>query len=82
MEYEIKIVSNAKQLGDFIRLPYKIFDNNPNWVAPMKSEVKRVLNPERNPYFAEANLQLFSCYKYGEICSRVALIINKKHEQK
>jgi hypothetical protein len=82
MEYEIQIVSNPKQLSDFLRLPYKIYDNNPNWVAQMKSEVKRVLNPEKNPYFAEATLHLYCCYKFNEICSRVALIINKKHEQK
>jgi hypothetical protein len=82
MDYDIKVVSNSEQLKEFIRLPYIIYRNDPNWVAPMISELKRVLDPDKNPYFTEATIQLFNCYKTGEICSRTAIIINKRHQQK
>ena len=82
MDYEIKSVSDTKQLNDFIALPYIIYKDDPNWVPPIKSELRRTLSPKKNPYFSDTTLQLFNCYKTGEICSRVAIIINKRHQQK
>ena len=81
MDYEIKGVSDTKQLNDFIALPYIIYKDDSNWVPPIKSELRRTLSPEKNPYFFDTTLQLFNCYKTGEICSRVAIIINKRHKQ-
>ncbi len=82
MDYEIKGVSDTKQLNDFIALPYIIYNDDPHWVPPIKSELKRTLSLEKNPYFSDTTLQLFNCYKTGEICSQVAIIINKQHQQK
>lgn len=75
-------VSNEKAMEDFLRLPYGIYQAEPNWVAPLKSEVRRTLDPDRNPYFNQASLQLFVCYKDGRPVSRLALIIDKFHLQK
>jgi hypothetical protein len=82
MAYEVRRSTNNKLLGDFIGLPYLIYKNDPNWVAPMISEVKRVLNVQKNPYFKNASLELFNCYKGHTICSRVAIIINTDHHRK
>jgi hypothetical protein len=82
MAYEVKKISCRKSLNDFLRLPFLIYKEDPNWVAPITSEIKRILNTKKNPYFRDASIQLFNCYKNNEICSRIAIIINRRHQKK
>ena len=69
-------------MRDFLRLPYLIYQNDPHWVAPLSSEVRRVLNPRRNPYFKDASLELFVCYGSAGPVARAAVVINPRHIRK
>lgn len=82
MTYSVISVSSARQMKDFLRLPFVIYRPDPNWVAPLTSEVRRVLDEKLNPYFANAKLKLFLCYKGNTIASRTAIIINRLHWEK
>ena len=77
MGYTVTRVSTRKELNDFLNLPFKIYKNDRNWVAPVLSEVKRILNPEKNPYFRDASLTLFNCYSGSGIRARISVVINK-----
>ncbi len=82
MKYHVLSVSNSRQMKDFLRLPFVIYQDDPNWVAPLTSEVRRTLNQKLNPYFANAQLKLFVCYKNETTVSRAAVIINRAHQEK
>ena len=69
-------------MRDFLRLPFAVYRNDPNRVAPITSEVRRLLDEKGNPYFANASLELFTCYKNGTAAARTAIIINRLHEEK
>jgi hypothetical protein len=75
-------VSNDQDMQAFLDLPNAIYKNDPNWVAPLTSEVRRTLDPDRNPYFNQASLQLFVCSKDGRPVSRLAVVIDKFHLEK
>ena len=51
-------------------------------MPPITSELARVLNTNKNPYFKYATLRLFNCYKGNNIISRVSIVINKEYEKK
>lgn len=82
MNYTVAAVSGGRRLKDFLKLPFEIYRRDPNWVAPIVSEVRRTLDPTRNPYFADASLALFLCYRGRTPAARVAVIINRRHEKK
>lgn len=82
MTYRVVPVTRARQMRDFLRLPFVIYRKDPNWVPPLRTEVRRVLDERRNPYFANAKLRLFVCYKDEAIAARVAIIINWLHHEK
>ncbi|MEZ4822565.1 MAG: hypothetical protein R2942_09150 [Ignavibacteria bacterium] len=82
MSYRIIKISTGNELNDFIELPFKIYKNDKLWVAPIRSELKRTLNTKINPYFRKASLELFSCYKDGEITARVSLSVNEDFNSK
>ncbi len=58
-----------------------MYEGDQNWVAPLGSEVRRTLDPDRNPYFANATLQPFLCYRDGAIVARLVVVINRLHEK-
>lgn len=69
-------------MKDFLELPLKIYKDDPIWVPPLISETQRTLNAEANPYFTNASLQKFICYKGDEPVARTAVIINREHWKK
>ena len=82
MTITVAAVSDPRRLRDFLMLPFDIYRRDPNWVAPVVSEVRRTLDPKRNPYFAAASLQLFVCYRDKTPAARLSVVINRSHEKK
>lgn len=82
MTYSVTPVSSARQMKDFLRAPFIIYRNDPNWIPPITSEVRRVLDEKLNPYFVHAKLKLFVCYKDNTVVSRTAIVINRLNQEK
>lgn len=82
MTHRVISVSSVRQMKDFLKVPFIIYRNDPNWVAPITSEVRRILDDKLNPYFVNAKLRLFVCYKDNDTSSRAAVIINWLHQKK
>lgn len=66
-------------MRDFLRLPHLIYRDDPDWIAPLQSEVRRVLDAKRNPYFANGSVDLFVCYADNAAVARIAITINRAH---
>lgn len=79
MNYTIKEISDEQGWGDFILLPYTIYKNDPSWIAPQTTEIRRVLDVKKNPYFKDGILKLFVCYHNGLPVSRTIMVINHAH---
>jgi len=80
-ELAIIPVQTKKELKQFILLPWKIYRNDKNWVPPLISERRDFLNPEKNPFFAHAEVKLFLARQGKEIVGRIAAIVNDLHIQ-
>ncbi len=79
---EVLEVVDKRTMSDFFRLPHAVYRDCPHWVAPITSEVRRVLDDAKNPYFADGNIKMFACYQNGFCVARVAVVINRSHWQK
>jgi hypothetical protein len=82
MIYCVSEISGRDGWNDFLSFPQKVYRDDPNWVAPMISEVRRVLNNSGNPYFKNAVLKLFVCYCEEKPVCRSILVINRLHWNK
>jgi hypothetical protein len=79
MEYEVKTIYDRRGLRDFLRLPFRVYRGNSHWVPPIIAECRRTLDTSKNPYFADATLELFVCFCDGLPIARVALVISREH---
>jgi hypothetical protein len=82
MSYKIETVSDRNSISRFLRLPHDIYRDDPNWVAPFQSEIRRIFDTRRNPYFSRARLKLFLCSKGKQDVARVAVVIHPAHWEK
>jgi hypothetical protein len=74
----IEIVSDKAGLDRFIRLPWKVYQGNPNWVPPLRSEMEFILG-EKNPFYHHAEAAHFLATDSGTVVGRVSAIIDRNH---
>ena len=56
----------------FIDLPWTIYANDPNWVAPLKGEARDLITPGKNPFFEHARAAYFLSRRGGEVTGRIS----------
>ena len=70
-------VSGKADLKAFIDLPWRLYANDPNWVPPLKAEVKELLTPGKNPFFGHAEAQYFLARRAGQVVGRISAHIDR-----
>jgi len=82
MSVVIKPVTTKSEKKKFVKLPWKIYKDDPNWVPPLIIDRMNFLNPKKNPYFKHSQVQLFLAYKDGELVGRITAQENNNHNKK
>jgi len=76
----IREVVTAREKDHFIKLPWKIYRGDANWVPPLLSERRAFLDPAKNPFFENAQVKLFMAYnERQEPVGRIAGIVSENH---
>jgi hypothetical protein len=78
---EIAPVTNARELREFMLLPWKIYRGDPYWVPPLLMDLKKLFNKEKYPFFQHSQADFFVARRNGESVGRVAAILNNNHNQ-
>ncbi len=78
----IEKVVNNKQRDNFIKFPFKLYEDNPYWVPPLLSDERYTLDENKNPAFDFSEAALWLAYKDGEIVGRIAGIISHSYIEK
>ncbi len=71
-ELTVRPVSDKAGIRAFLDVPFPLYRNDPNWVAPLYLERLDHLNPKKNPYFQHAVVQLFVAYRDGKPVGRIS----------
>ncbi|MEQ9656496.1 hypothetical protein [Fulvivirga sp.] len=72
-------VSNKAQAQEFIKLPVRLYMNNPKWIRPLDKDIDAVFDPKKNKTFRNGEcIRWILEDDYGKVVGRVAAFINKK----
>ena len=55
----IRPVRTRRELKRFVKVPFGLHRDHPQWVAPLIFERMEFLNREKNPYFEHAEAEYF-----------------------
>ena len=75
---EIREVSGKKALNTFIRVPWNIYKDDPNWVPPLIVERKEAFSA-KHPYFKHAVWKAWIAYRDGKPVGRISAQIDELH---
>jgi GNAT superfamily N-acetyltransferase len=78
---EIRRVTGKADLRRFIKLPFALYRNEPNWIAPLILDVKHRLDPKHNPFFEHAEAQYFIAWRDGEAVGRISAHVDHNFNQ-
>ncbi len=78
----IRDVASRKETDRFIKFPWKIYKDCRSWVPPLILERRELLNPQKNPFFAHAEVKLCMAFDdAGTALGRIAGIVNHSHNR-
>lgn len=63
----------------FVRLPWKIYANNPVWIPPLLTDRRKLIDRKRNPFYHHADAEFFLAKRNGETVGRIGAIFNRNH---
>ena len=77
----IEKVVNKRSLRDFIGVPWNVYDETDNWVAPLKIERQMALSPSQG-IFQHLNWSGWVAYENGIPVGRISAQIDQNHLSK
>lgn len=81
MGLEIVQVEHKSQLEAFITLPWKIYRGDPNWVPPLKSSIRHLLDRHRHPFWKFSEQILLLALRDSVPVGRIAGIVDRNHNR-
>jgi len=74
-------VTDRKQMDRFIRLPQRLYADDPNWVCPLHFEQKERFS-QKNPFFQHARWRAWLATRNGLPVGRISAQIDALHQEK
>ena len=79
MELTIKEIHSRNDIKKFVKFPFSLYKNVPQWVPPFILDEYNVLSSKKNPAFEYCETKFLLVYKEGKIVGRALGIINHKY---
>ncbi|HEY0391782.1 MAG TPA: hypothetical protein VGC63_08745 [Solirubrobacterales bacterium] len=74
----IRPVHSKRELKRFVKVPFALHRDQPQWVAPLIIERMEFLNPKKNPWFEHGEAELFVAEREGEAVGRISAHIDHR----
>jgi GNAT superfamily N-acetyltransferase len=78
---EVRPVAGKGELKKFIQLPFELYRNEPNWVAPLLMDLKKRLDRDHHPFFKHAEAEFFLAWRDGRPVGRITAHIDRNFNE-
>ena len=72
-------VQSRSEKRAFIELPWTLYKEDPNWMPPLRMNLKELVGFAKHPFYERNKVQTFLALRNGEPCGRIAAIVNHAH---
>ena len=69
---------NKQHVRRFVRIPYRLYANHPQWVPPLFIDAEMQLNRAKHPYYEHSDADFFIAVRDGRDVGRIAALENKR----
>ncbi len=78
----VQQVASRRQRAEFLSFPWKLYQGDPNWIPPLRQNQRELVGYARHPFYEKNEVQTFLAYRSGEVCGRIAAIVNRGHVER
>ncbi len=79
MAIDVRKVENAADFKAFFEFPWHLYKNDPNWVPPLLSMRRDLLDKKKNPSWEYLEGDYFAAWRGNEIVGTITALINHRH---
>ena len=77
----VRSVESKKDLKKFVKVPFHVHKDHPQWVPPLIMERMDFLNRKKNPYFDHAEVKLLIAERDGVPVGRISAQIDERWDE-
>lgn len=74
-------VGSGKDQKQFLCLPWQLYKGDENWIPPIRSHQREMVNFKPHPFYKDADIQTFLASRGDRIVGRIAAIVNHAHNR-
>jgi GNAT superfamily N-acetyltransferase len=78
----VQRVATHRQRKQFLEFPWTLYRNDPNWIPPLRITQKELVGYVPHPFYERNLVQTFLATRNGEVCGRIAAILNWGHNER
>jgi hypothetical protein len=76
---DVRHVQSQRDIKDWLAVPYTVFADRPEWVAPLLLQERQRISARHNPFFSFGEAAFFVAYRGGTPVGRISAQINRRH---
>jgi GNAT superfamily N-acetyltransferase len=77
----VRKVENARDFRAFFEFPWTLYKDDPNWVPPLLSMRRDLLDKQKNPSWEYLEGDYFAAWRGDQIVGTIAALINHRHNE-
>lgn len=77
MSIEVRQHVPGEDIRDFMRAGNAVFRGDATWVPPLDMVLRERLDPKKEPFYAHADVALFTAWKDGELVGRTSATVDR-----
>lgn len=77
----IRPVRGRRQLKSFVKVPFHLHRDSPQWVPPLIFERMQFLDPRKNPWFEHGEAEFFVAERDGEPVGRISAHLDHRWDE-
>ncbi|MEO8612711.1 MAG: N-acetyltransferase [Chloroflexota bacterium] len=81
MSIEVRKVENTEDFQAFFNFPWTLYKNDPNWVPPLLSMRRDLLDKKKNPSWEYMEGDYFAAWRGKEIVGTITALVNHRHNE-
>jgi len=79
MSIEVTPAKTKREMAEFIRFPWKIYEGDRHWVPPLLMERQLHFNRQKNPVFSHMDAEYFVARRGDELVGRISAQVDHEH---
>jgi len=72
---------DKEQVRRFVRLPYRLYKDHPQWTPPLYMDAEMQLNRDKHPFYEHSEADFFVAVRDGEVVGRIAALEQRRYNE-